>query len=519
MKRNDFIFWYNTELLLARTDLFETLLIAFGEQFELQEQGKVDAVSIAVEPADNDRISFTEWLTSIRNEEIEHIRLLPVPMEYETLAPHIVAAFASSADDTYLSVKTKSGTKCYVLHTFYSSPYELSPEDFVNLIDAQILTDDCWALITDLLQEHYSLNQGPDISGEDIREYMLSHRDDNTYDFIVSKCISEVQVECMVSEEPLIIPEELTHALYQSDFDFGTDPEHTSVFLYTLREVTAEEIMELVTSQPFSETEIWERCVSVGAEYGREDLPLDAAEWTDFVNSKTLEELSDFSYIICRAIATLCEDIDLLNPVIPVSLPDAFGPDELDQRRAQARSSMGNKQWYLSPAKHPWESYIFKETGAIIPEDADENIEDAGNRYKESLHNIKAFAEKIESTFAEAFGLGLYLLEYQLPLGNYDEGHLEHILSAMRKKRFSERALQNFENYFRHLAPDAIVMHTSADQLAGILSVAIVSDLFGGMGSWNDIYMETEEEQETFNNISAEAYAAVRNYFRVLMSR
>jgi len=43
------------------------------------------------------------------------------------------------------------------------------------------------------------------------------------------------------------------------------------------------------------------------------------------------------------------------------------------------------------------------------------------------------------------------------------------------------------------------------------------ANVFGGMGSWNDQYIENK--QETYERLSAKVFNAMKNYFVVLISK
>jgi len=52
----------------------------------------------------------------------------------------------------------------------------------------------------------------------------------------------------------------------------------------------------------------------------------------------------------------------------------------------------------------------------------------------------------------------------------------------------------------------------SEAKLRGLLAY-LLSDVFGGMGSWNDQYFETPEAQQQYDAISARLYGALSAFF------
>jgi len=516
MRTNDYILWYASALLSAPQSLYTQLLEAWGERFELDEPAKPGMVSLTVHPYGRGQQKPVEWLNDLRKEGIKQTLLLPIPKLQEKLPAYLAAAFAGT-EDTYLQVKTAKTMRAYLLRTLFSRPYALSPEGFVELMDAQQNQTDCWQRIGELLEEHYRLNEGPAFDRDIIREYILNHTDDSSYDFMASNYLSEVQVDCKIANIPFVVPVNLKDLLCQHDFSFGGNSKHTSVFLYTLREVTADELLLVVHAQLFSEREIWEGCIEQGEQQAREDLPDMAEEWPDFIAAMNPEELANYSFIVCRAIAVLCEENNILNPIIPEPLQDAFGPNELEQKKAQARSSMGGDQWFLVSNKETWELYILAELDGLAQQEPTTTYQESLENYKAALKTIEAFAKQINSPFAEAFGIALYLLQNNVPQGKFDKGHLKVLLSDLKKQGFSAQAQKNFADSFNYYTQDIELMQLPQEYALGLLSLS-VADVFGGMGSWNDMYMETEEEQEIYQRTSAELYSAIRDYYRALGS-
>ena len=188
-----------------------------------------------------------------------------------------------------------------------------------------------------------------------------------------------------------------------------------------------------------------------------------------------------------------------------------FGPDELDGKRARARSRLSDDQWYLQGIRQPWELYLF--TPLPVPVQA-ENTDHGREAFLGSLQQIIPFSQKIGSPFTETFLLSKFILSNTLPGGHFDEAHESNIVAALQQNGFSQYALETFRNTFSYIK-DFHRLQWPAESILGLCALSL-SNVFGGMGSWND--MDPGEDGEVYQRVSADLFEAIRKYFAELIS-
>ena len=133
-----------------------------------------------------------------------------------------------------------------------------------------------------------------------------------------------------------------------------------------------------------------------------------------------------------------------------------------------------------------------------------------------TLKEISDFAKKIDSEYWEPFALAHYLLSNGAPAGNFDEAHLTLLKKDITKRGFSELAIENFEYAFLFYCENFKTMQRT-DKIYRLMAVSFC-DVFGGMGSWNDIYVEGEEDNKLYQSLSAAAFLHVKQYYAAMLS-
>jgi hypothetical protein len=509
MRRDDYVLMIAAGLLRLNGQAFDKAVTYFEQGFELREIRKPGVISMGGTAIDGTDQGLTAWLKSLQAESVCDVFFgwndLP---QNGLLAPHLAAAFAGT-QQLLMHVVTKSQQRSYLLRTIFSPQYEITTDQFVEVIDAQSQLKILWDRIADMILESNQMNGREVFDRSEIKQHLQS-AGLSTYDFMLGQILQEVQVECAIVGSPFRIPPKFTSLFVKSDFPFGDDNRET-VFLYPLREVSPLELLALVSAQPFHEG-IWERYV-LEADSFSTTLPTHPANaWPSALGALSKEDLATVTNIICRVICLECEE-RRVQRVIPAALADAFGPDEIDHQRAQVRSRAGNDRWYLESNHHPWEAYFLSEISLIS--DVKNQNSDAKITFLSALNRITTFARKIESPFAEAFALATFLLSTKFPSGTFDEGHGQEIQKTLKAKDFSEQAALHFQNVIQY-APDMLVLGFPDMKIRSLLAISI-ADVFGGMGSWNDQIIE--HDHETYQSVSAELFEALKQFFAETLSR
>jgi len=506
MKRNDYILALTSGFLTASENKLEQLFSEFEQRFELKQPAKPNSVSIGGRSVNNEETNFFEWIHSLRKEGIKSIDFIYQSLGSEDLPSHIIGAFAG-VEEFLLQVSTATRIRTYSLKTIYSPQYEISAADFIELMEAQSFKKGLWERVVYYLQESNSLNNRPGFEGAKVKEYISNPEGRETFNFMLSQLVEEIQIECTVFNSKFIIPDKLQKFFYKSEFFSRGEFEKEIVYFYPVKEVTGKDLLLLAEAQPFSQ-EIWERCSEELNNYPDPDLPaMPASSLKEFIGGLSIDKSSSASNLVSRVIRDLCQDKNV-KPIVPASVKECFGPDELEEKRARARSK-GDK-WYLTANQNPWELYFFEEVPNPSSVKAPRELLGIKKEYQNILKEASVFAEKIQSGFQEAFGLGACLLsENNLPDGNFDEGHWSDLAAALKEKGFTDIALNNLQPVF-YIGHDFKKFGWSSSKIYGLCAFGI-SDVFGGMGSWNDIY--AGDEQDKYQKISQTLFTTMKEFF------
>jgi len=513
MKRIDYLITLTKTLLEVPEKNIEEVLTYFGSIFEFHEIQKAGVVSLAAGLDNGKEVPFADWANILRAEKVKKCIVRSVVQEQEKLPAHIAAAFAGT-QEYLIEVITEKAARCYIIKTFYSPPYAITPDLFAELIDAQQNSESLWTLVADMVTKSNELNGRKAVEKNAIRAYLNTNEGNAEFNFLASNLVEEMQIECTVAGVPFIFPEHLKDLFYQSDFSFG-DEDREIAFLYPEVQPSSEQLLSLVSAQP-SAAEVWKSCETEMETFPLPDaLVLKADEFETYIKSKKGEELSasGITSIVCRAICLLCEQ-NHVRPVIPETLEDVFGPNKKEYDKALARGRTKYK-WYLKSMEQAWEVNFFEPlpiTTLLAPKDDFVVLKE---NFEKALHDIAAFAEKIDSPFAEAFRFAAWFIDRKIPAGDFDADHIEAIKKLLEQDGFTERALEVFQNNAFYLE-EWHKMHFSTATIYNLFAVKN-ADVFGGMGSWNDQYLENDQEE--FDRVSAETFAAMKKYFVAILSR
>lgn len=514
MKRIDYLITLTKAILEAPEKNIEEVLAYFGNIFEFEEIQKPGVVSLAAGLDNGTEVSFFEWVKLLRAEKVKKCLVRSVVQEQDQLPAHIAAVFAGTQEYLF-EVITEKTTRCYIIKTLYSPPYAITPDLFAELTDAQQNSQDLWTLVADLVSKSNELNGRKAVDKNAIRAYLNTSEGKAEFNFLASNLAEEMQIESIVAGIPFVFPEHLKDLFYQSDFSFGGEDREIA-FLYPETQPTSAQLINLVYAQPFSK-EVWKACESEIETFTLPDAPvLKASEFEAFIKTQTAEQLSltGLTSTICRAICVLCEQ-QHIRPVIPQTLQGVFGPDKKEYDKAIARGRSDKDKWYLKSMEQGWEVNFFEPlpiTTLLAPKDDFITIK---KNFEKALHDIAVFAEKIDSPFAEAFRFAAWFIERKIPAGDFDAEHIDAIKKALEVDGFTERALEVLQNNGSYLE-EWHKMHFSTATIYNLFAVKS-ADVFGGMGSWNDQYLENNQEE--FDRVSAETFAAMKNYFVAILSK
>ena len=511
MKRKDYLLALTSAFLSAPEEKVDEAIDFVNSDIELYTPGKPGVVSLGGASTENKRSGFVEWMQSLRQERIQGVKIFHIIHDTNTLPDSIASAFFS--EDLIIEITTLKKQRKFLLQIFLSRAFQITPEQFVELIDYQKYQEKLWVRIRDLVEEFVQLNSIFGFSKNQIKEFIVSEEGIQVFEFLAPQLLQEIQIECQINEMKFEIPKTLKNFFYKSDFPFG-EPEKDSVFLYTLKDPDPDELLKLINAQPFAK-EIWKNCEKEFKGNPHEEIPaLKASEWNMYIKKQIPSSLKELCSIICGIIVGICEEKEI-KLVIPAELSHVFGPDEMEEKRAQARGRTFD-HWILRPYKDPWELYFFELLPENIKVEEPISLDEAEKSFSNALQQAANFAAEIDSTFREAFLLGSHFLKDEFIPGNFDKAHFKSISKDLKKKEFSKIALKNTASLISY-AETMNVLSWPVKKISGLLAASI-SDVFGGMGLWNDIYLENETHNEKYLKVSAELFISQRNYLAALLT-
>jgi len=515
MRRDDYIRIITSGLLTIPEDGFAGALAHFGQRFEMSELHKPGAVSLAGQHAFGDTMPFAEWLEGLRSEQVLRVSF-SWSAAANDLPPAVAAAFAGGLLQL-MHVSTANARRSYVLQTVRCPQYELTPEQFEKLIDQQEYAPALWRRIEELVSEGNALNNRRAFPAGSVAAYLQGNNGFaegcDVFDFMASDLFREAQIESIVLGGTFILPDPMKALFYQSGFSFGDDDRDTA-YLYPLRDVTPADLYALIAAQPFDAAVIWHRTAVSLQEYPPAGIPEPTAMgWEQTLHSLDAESFSRVVGAVCQAICRLCEE-NGGRPVIPQALASHFGPDALDAERARIRARINSNQWYLEGTRSPWELYVFAFAGEVSEEPEPSEKQSWLEAFRKALDAAQGFALQIGSPFAEAFRLGGFVLDADFPAaGGFDAVHEAAVRTALQNAGFSDNAQEIFLRSF-WLGEELTLLQWSPGRIRGLIALD-VTDVFGGMGSWNDV--GPDGDNDTYQRITDELFRSRENFFSEIL--
>ncbi|HEY0093717.1 MAG TPA: hypothetical protein VGB96_05305, partial [Archangium sp.] len=180
-----------------------------------------------------------------------------------------------------------------------------------------------------------------------------------------------------------------------------------------------------------------------------------------------------------------------------------LGPSP-EERKQDKGILLEREKLRLAPNTEGYQLYLFQELEDAPPLFDSPAPPAAGVReaFLGALREAQSFAEQQDSPFFEAFKLARFVLE--------SDKRVDALPEALKAAGFSERAGEVFGRKAGAVS-DFEPFHPSEEKLRGLVACS-VADVFGGMGSWNDQYFDTEEAQERYEQVSAHLFSALRAF-------
>ncbi|RYG06510.1 MAG: hypothetical protein EOO02_00325 [Chitinophagaceae bacterium] len=531
MTRTDHIIALVSATLTADEQFFAPALAKLSSLYEINEPRKVNLVSLGAASGESSATEpLAAWIQRLRDEKVSSVQCINYASTNGKMPAHIAASFAGTIT-MIIEISSQKSHGSYILRSQYSPRFGLNPEKFIELINAQTDPALAWARVTQLLLESNRLNQKTIFPEVETADYLVTAEGRQVFEYMVDNILKETQIELAINGFELVIPASLQpfFTKYDTPSFFKSDKEY--VYLYPEQEVNFEQLQQIIKANAFGDR-LWQALNDQLAQYNDEEFQqLEAGAWPDALKGMDTEKLNRIAHTVCRSICVLCEE-DSLKPKIPENLAAYFGPDETNQKRAALRSKIDDSGWHLANNTQSWEYNEFYKISDAVG-GSQPSSEETRPEFLRALKDIYRFATRSGSMFQEAFGLSLFVLgkldEFNIeesdvkspggkdgktPAGKFDLNDLNANDRLLKSAGFSERAIENLKaaawivNEFRSIG-------WSEDRLRDQLAMNI-SNVFGGMGSWNDQYFE--KDQPEYDAVTAAFYEAFRSQFAAVLS-
>lgn len=419
--------------------------------------------------------AFDAWARANRD---SHARVAVIETASRPGLPaHIAAAFAGATTQVMV-VRDKS----YALHLTRSRSTKLDPKDLSALIDAQAHPEQARKAVAAHLTESNGMNNRPAVAAKELDAYLATPEGAGAFDFLASDFIRELQLEARNSGATFVIPEKLKDRFEDrsrySDFFGGLSSDDQ---LELTGDVTHDDLASIFDAQTCRDA-VWAAVRAKLTEIGHSpELRELELESLGFEHRMYLGEMQR----VCKEAG--CE------VVRPAALADRLGTFvEHMSPEDRARYLPDSERLSLASNEDGWECWVLVDCGAAPANTDAPPLKGAVALLGRELEAIHAFAIKIESPFAQAFDLARRVLRDDLKDLN------ERQQSVLADKK---ALLADFEAL--GMKPEIVRALLAAD----------IANVFGGMGSWNDIGFDGEDGI-THERLSGQLFAAISDVRR-----
>jgi len=455
---------------------------------------------------------FFEWVEEISKEQITQCQW--VSANLSSLDAHLSNAFAGGIGN-FLRVQTKKREHFFSLNFFQASQFSANGEDFKNLISAQEHATILWSRCREMILESFQANAVKLDVNWSAERFLEELGKQGLWDYLSSQILSEIQIEAKVLGVEFEIPEDLKNKFVRSEGDsfMRNSSEEDYYFFYNVNEVSCEQAIHFLEAQE-SFLEILESIVAAtkltGATY---EVDWSVDHWKVSMQRAYPLLGNAIVSLVSRGVSDWATKNKKV-PLIPNEQKGLWGPSVQDRLRAQWRGKISATGYFFAPEENPWQYFKFTKipkascevlfasaSSALTPAQVEGDL----MIFLDELQKIEAFAKKAKSPFAEAFRLASVLWKQDLPKGDLSESHQELVQKWADANAFQGKAIKVIFSLL-DMHCNLQDLEIEASQLRQWLALR-VSNVFGGMGSWNDQNFETHELQSEYEEVS-------KNFFR-----
>ena len=520
MKLDDLVVaWVTSLLAKERThwpEILTRLEALLGESWSLRRLAQPNTYSLGARLRDGRELPLVDWLEGLGTEGPLEARA----MDLGTLAPdglpeHIAAAFANT-QGLALAIRARGIPSVYLLETVFSRRSLITPAQLVELALLQPNAEhglEAWARV---ITESNELNGRPAVEASQVGRYLCSREGSELLDFLGTELMSALQSSVRREGAVETLPEAYRpffHTSDPDDFDrqmLGPDRQHEFIpseeRLYLEGEATAQDFVALVEAQPFAR-EIWERIARNLNQFLAEgEAPYTAESIAAKLRNGGPEAHRELPTGNLTQEWQGCCRGHGVEPIIPEALRGCvrhLGPTP-EERKQDKGILLEREKLRLAPNTEGYQMYLFRELEDAPPllDSPARPVAEVREEFLGALREAESFAGQQDSPFFEAFKLARFVLE--------SDKRVDAIQEALKAAGFSERAGEIFGRKVGAVS-DFEPFHPSEEKLRGLVACS-VADVFGGMGSWNDQYFDTEEAHARYEQISGRLFSALRAF-------
>ncbi|MCE9669073.1 hypothetical protein LY474_14770 [Myxococcus stipitatus] len=533
MKLDDLVLALTVSLLRVERERWLEVLsqveVELGAGWTLRLLEAPGTYSVGARTAQGQELPLEAWRELLDTQGLQGVRAIDLGSLGPAEVPeHVAAAFINS-EALVLDVRTRAGSTLYQLETVLSSASLMTPRQFAEFARMQPHAQRVMEALAHVITDSNQLNQRPAVAASQVADYLHSREGAGIFDLLGGDLLREVQVTVLREGGEVLVPEDFRpffQTLDPDDFERSLlPPERLAEFvpvderLYLSGDDFGRDFVTLVEAQPFAD-DIWRRA----AENLNRFVPEGGAPHTP-ESLKALLSTAGQEEAFAVSSGNLMEELQMcckahgVEPVIPEALRErvrTLGPTR-EQRAKDPGLIPERERLRLVPNDSHHQLYLFNALTMARSPALPRRGTDARVELLASLSDAADFAERKGSPFAEAFRLARFVLESTgFRLQEYAPSRANAVREALRGEGLGERAWEAFERR-EALVTLFQAFPSSEERLRGLVACS-VADVFGGMGSWNDEFFETDDDQAWYERVTQQLFRALREFFVVMVN-
>lgn len=405
-----------------------------------------------------------------------------------------------------------------------SRSHEISNTDFIELINSQknksVIQE---RLKNYLLEISFTEEDRAALAAMDLESFLKTTKGQRCLDLEMGNLIAEIQKDCKRSGDSFIIPKNLEHSLecidYEKEMLAKMSAEEKLNFVerhevFIINNAVGKDYQDLIEAQTQSATiykNIWENFISLGEDLKEKFKTID--ELKEIFKEEKAEEFYTYPTAnILNSIIVFCKK-NAQKIIFPNNLKDRIL--YINDMNSEPEFLPEHERYLPLPNKNSYSDIMLTELATnsfdLLPV---VNFAEAKKEFLELLSFCENLSKRAESYFEECFKSARLILSLgeKITLSKQpDKNELMSFIQSSHFQEFSEHSkytlqknVESLDIFFQLVLPK--------DKLIQLLVLSI-TNVMGGMGSWNDQYFEDENDNKDYT-YSLEKFPQVyQNFF------